>query len=384
MKRNDKDEELTKLRQVKWQTSLSKRIEEFSELISNDDVFEKYFGEAYLEKLTAKSRAITRTIIKLAFVYAALMLSLYASQGANQSEFEVFGYGFKNLGQYKELLLFLAATITPISAILSAYHKYLVALAKECLKKISPDARIRQFYSHLFLDEYFEGLTGKNTGASTVWHGFTVFMMAACGLMLIFLFLTLLAGSFFIQINVIYDVAIRPASSHYVNLFVITYAIASILFSWLVSILQLPMPEVDLSNYAKLSKIKEEDPARYRELMREFAKESAKKDALSTIVISIVVYMLAFTAVTVLGSPGNLGELSSFLGRAMVGAFLVMFLSNETIGFISKQSRARFFRKYPDESDQRLRKFGRMEKLLSLNKLLTPLVLSLGYAFYAL
>lgn len=384
MKRNDKDDELVKLRQVRWKTSLSKRLEEFSELISNDEIFEKYFGEAYLEKLTAKSRTITRTLIKLAFIYTALMLSLYASQSANQVEFEILGYGFKNLGQYKELLLFLAATITPISATLSAYNKYLVALAKECLKKISPDAGIRQFYSHIFFDEYFEGLIGRNTGESSREHGFTVFMMAAFGLVLIFLFLTLLAGSFFIQIIVIYDVAIRPSSSHYVNLFVITYAITSILFSWLVSILQLPMPEVDLSNYAKLSKIKEEDPERYQELMRGFAKKSVNKDAKSTIVISIVVYMVAFTAVTVLWYPDNLDELASFLGNAMLGAFFVMFISNEITGIISEQSRVRFFRKYPDESDQRLRIFLKMERLLKLNKILTPLVLSLGYAFYYL
>lgn len=167
MKRTDDQDDLIKLRQIKWKTNLSRQINEFSEIIKDDEVFEKYFGEKYVEKLTNKSKAITRTIIKLGVVYSALMLSLFASQKLNQSEFEFFGYGFKNLAYYKEFLLFLAAAISPVSAILSAYQKYLTALIKECLNKIVPNAKIRQFYSHLYLDEYFDGLMGKNSGAST-------------------------------------------------------------------------------------------------------------------------------------------------------------------------------------------------------------------------
>lgn len=36
---------LTKLRQIKWRTNLSRRIDDFSKVISDDSVFEKYFGE---------------------------------------------------------------------------------------------------------------------------------------------------------------------------------------------------------------------------------------------------------------------------------------------------------------------------------------------------
>lgn len=384
MNRTDEEAEITKLRQIKWKTSLSRRLEDFSEIISDDDIFEKYFGEKYVEQLANKSKAITRTIIKLGVIYTVLMLSLYASQNINESEFEIFGYGFKNLAYYKEFLLLLAVIISPISAVLVAYQKYLVALIKECLKKLSPNTNIRQFYSHMFLDEYFEGLLSHNSGISTSWHGFTKFLMVTFVLMILFLILTLVAGSFFIQINVIYDVATKPASSQYMNIFVIVFSITSILFSWLVSILQLPMPEVDTSNYSKLLALEKENSERYQEIMKRLAKENANKDALSSIVLSVIIYIATFTGIAMYWFSGILNDPSYFLEKAMPGAFVVMFFSKELVGYIRKQVMAWFFRNYPDESDQRLFIFGKIGKMLFSMKIIIPFCLSIGYSLYVL
>lgn len=379
----DKDE-IEKLRQVRWKTHLSKRLEEFSEVISDDEVFEKYFGESYVEKLTSKSKDITKSVIKLGVIYTVLMLSLFASHNVTQSEFEVFGYGFKNLGDYKELLLFLAVSISPITAVMMGYQKYIDALVNECLKKLSPDKRVRKFYSYNFVDGYFDGLSSRNTDPSTYRHGVAVFIMGLLGFLLLFLLITLVAGSFFIQISVIYDVATKPALSQYINLFVLVYAIASILFSWLVSIIQLPMPEIDLTNYSRLSEIKKEDPGRHRELMQKFAARDSKKEAFAIIVVSAIIYMSLFTVISVYWFSSAIDDLSFFIGKGMPGAFIVLFFSNEIIGFVRKRVLAWFFRNYPDSEPNRLQVFGRVQKFLLLNKMVVPAILSVAYTVYAL
>jgi hypothetical protein len=384
MKETTEDDRINKLREVKWKTHLSKQLEEFSAVISDDKIFEKYFGVSYVEKLTCKSREITKTVIKLGVIYSALMLSLFASHNISQSEFEILGYGFKNLGAYKEILLLLAVSISPVTAVMLAYQKYINALANECIKKLSPDAKIRKFYSYTFIDNYFDWLstTNRQFGPSTYRHGFAVFIAALLGVTLLFLLITLLAGSFFIQISVIYDVATKPATSQYVNLFVLVYAITSILFSWLVSIIQFPMPEVDLSNYSRLDAIKKGDPDKYRELMKRIAAEDSKKEAISLIVLSAIIYMSSFTAIAVYWFSSALNDLVFFLSKGMPGAFFVLFFSNEIIGFIRKSILAWFFRNYPDNEPDRLRIFGKVQKILLLNKVVVPASLSVGYTLY--
>jgi hypothetical protein len=68
----------------------------------------------------------------------------------------------------------------------------------------------------------------------------------------------------------------------------------------------------------------------------------------------------------------------------MPGAFLVLFFGNEIMGFVRKCILAWFFNNHPDGSPNRLQAFGKVQKLLMLNKILVPSLLSVGYAFYAL
>ena len=377
------NDEITKLSQVKWKTLLSKQIEEFSEVISNDEVFEKYFGKPFVEKLSSKSKDITKALIKLGVIYTALMLSLFAFHNSKQTEFVFFGYGFKNLDNYKELLLFLAVSISPATAVLTAYQKYLNALVNECLKKLSPNEQVRKFYAHTFLDEYFDGFW-KASGGSTNWHGVTYFLLILLGVILLLLFATLLVGSFFIQISVIYDVVTKPSASHYVNLFVISYSITSILFSWLISLIQCPMPAIDSSNYSKLTEIKEEDPDRYEKIMQNIANENSKREAISLIVSSSIIYISLFTIIAIFWFSSVFDNVSLFIGKSMSGAFIVLFLSNEIIGFVRKRVFAWFFRKYRYGAPNRLRVFGNVKKTLRISQLVISSVLSICYAFYVL
>lgn len=380
----ESDSEIIRLRQIRWKSPLSRKIEEFSKLISDNEVFDKYFGESYTNELATKSKAITQLVLKLGLIYSILMLSLYASQNINGSEFEIFGYGFKNLGNYKELLLLLAAVISPISAVCSAYQKYLNALVSECLKKLSPDAKTRKYYSLKFLDEYFEWLPSRPTETSISWHSFTLLLMISLLIILTLLFFTLLAGSFFIQINVIYDIAINPSSSKYVNIFVLSVSISAILLSWLIAIVQLPMPEVDISNSLRLEEIKETDPIKYQAIMGRMVGESIKREAASILIISSLIYMSVFTFLSIFFFSEILNNLTVFLSKAMPGVFFVLFFLSEIIKFVRKQILNWFFKKYPDESLYRLKVFGNVTKILILIRVIFPLVLSLSYAFYSL
>lgn len=378
-----KDKNIMKLRQIIWQTTLSKKVEEFAIILNDNDVFKKYFDEKYVEKLTEKSKIITRTVIKLGIIYTILMLSLFASQNIGDSEFELFGYGFKNLSNYKEFLLLLASIISPISAILFAYKKYIDSLIIECLKKFAPDENIRKFYSHIIIDDYFEGFFDQGFHGTRRPHGFRVFVMLIFVVITILLFLSLIVGSFFIQINVIFDVIENPSTSYYINFFIVSISITSILFSWLVFIMQLPMPEVDISNYAKLSEIEANDPEKYQDIMRKMAKDSAKKNEISTLILSVIVYMVTFTAISIFFFPDSMDNLSAFLGKAMTGFFITIFLSTGVIKFGSQTLWAWFFKKYKNK-DQQLRLFRKLTNFLLLIKILLPLSIAVinSYCIY--
>jgi uncharacterized integral membrane protein len=153
--------EITALKRTRWRTAISSRIERFSQLLDNKTIASRYFGEKYVEALTTKINHTGRTLLVLAVAYLILMLSLFAAQDSKKNEFEFFGYGFKNLGYHKEILLLLAASLSPISATLSGYQRYLIALRTECLKRIAPLADVRDFYSNALVDNYFDGLVKR-------------------------------------------------------------------------------------------------------------------------------------------------------------------------------------------------------------------------------
>src|SRR5690606_26345286 len=123
-----------------------------------EDLRQKFFGEKFVEQLSVRIDRLHRSVLVFGVTYTILMISLYVSQDARNAEFEIFGYGFKNLGYYKEFLLLLAAGISPISVTLSAYHRYLTAIRKECLAKLAPDPAAREFYSYVHADSYFDPL----------------------------------------------------------------------------------------------------------------------------------------------------------------------------------------------------------------------------------
>lgn len=381
MDTNLDDIDLDRLKRLKWKTNLSRKVEQFRDVISDDEVFEKYFGEEYVNRLSEKSSSINGLIIKLGIVYTILMLSLYSSQYAPSNEFEVFGYGFKNLSSYKEFLLLLAALISPVSSIYSAYRSYIDALINECLSKMAPDTKVREFYKQIWFNDYFETLIVKRYSGG---HGVTTFLVGLFALILFFLLMTLVLASFFIQVNVIYDVAKNPSTSEYINLFVVAVSISSIIFTWLVSIMQLPMPETNYGMYDTLDNLEKSDPEKHKQVMKKLSDEDSKRDVRNTIVLSSLSYLICYTVVSILWFSNSMDDMSVFLAHALPGAFFTMFFSNEALGFIRKRGINWFFRTYPLDSPERLTVFGRMRFVFSTLKVIVPTIITAGYAFYSL
>ncbi len=377
-------DDLKQFEKTTWKSNLTRRVDSFREVINEGNNFEEFFGKEYLQKLTEKSARLNSLTIKLLIFYSIIMFSLYSAQNLQDVELRILGYSFKNLGAYKEFILFIAAVVTPISALVGAYKKYIDALIKECIAKIAPDENVRDFYKHIWVDYAADSLFKKSTKDEKIRdHGFYVLLAAFIGLVLALIIITLLLASFFIQIVVIYDVFVNPASPGYINKFVIIFALSSILFSWLVSIVQLPMPEVDYSNYGKISNLENEDPEKYKQVMDEISKKEAKKDANSIILTSALTYLITFSGLSFIWYGLTLQEISVFLPKAITGAMFVMFFSNELLSLVRKRSYRKFFKSYPEASDSRTKAFGKLEKFLSFMKILSPVLLTIIYSQYA-
>lgn len=379
----DEDGDINKFSQIKWRTALSKKVEKFAEIIRDDEIFNKYFGEEYVVRLTDKSKKLTQLTITLGVVYLILMLSLFASQNIGDSEFELFGYGFKNLSHYKEFLLLLASIISPLSAVLEAHKKYINALVGECLKKLSPNDIVRKFYSNKFIDDYLDSLSPESSGGPTVRHGLATFVYGGVVLVFIALLVAIVVGSFLVQISVIVDVIRRPSLPFYVNIFIVSISIASILLSWILAIIQMPMPEVDFSNSLKLSEIKESAPKKYQNIMGRLAKENAKKDKLSTLILSAIIFTSSFAGIGIYLFPDHLQNLPLLLGNAITGLLVVSILSTKLSATASKWGWRWYFNNYKEGDTRRVVVFGRLKMLMLFMKIAFPLLFTFSYCIYS-
>jgi hypothetical protein len=311
------------------------------------------------------------------------MLSLFASQNIGDSEFELFGYGFKNLSHYKEFLLLLASIISPISSVLEAHKKYINALVGECLKKISPNEIVRKFYSNKFIDDYLDGFSPESSGGATAPHGFTTFVRGGFALVLIALLVAIVVGSFLIQISVIVDVIRRPSLPFYVNIFIVGISIASILLSWILAIIQMPMPEVDFSNSVRLSEIKASNPEKYQSIMGRLAKDNAKKDKFSILILSAFTFTSSFAGIGIYFFPDSLQNLPLLLGNALIGLLVVTILSTKFISAASKWGWRWYFSNYKEGDTRKIVVFGRLKKIMLLMKIAFPLFITVIYSIYS-
>jgi hypothetical protein len=370
------------LRRTTWRTAISGRVETFAATIADQTVFDKFFGVRYVEKLTDNINRIGKTELVVGLVFVVLMASLFVAQDSKNTEFQFLGYSFKNIAQHKEILLLVAAVLSPIAAVLSAYRRYLVEIRSECLKKIVPDPTVRSFYQQLYVRDYFDAII-RDRGR-TAPRGLTVFLSVALAVFLVVLGIALLVASFSLQVTVFYDVATRPASSKIVNLFIISVSLAAILLSWVISLMQLPLPEINAAYYRKLDELKTTDPAKYDQAMRVALADSERKGRMLYFVGSLMAFMLVYAGTAVFYYPNKLDALGSFIVRALFGSLIVVLGANAATSKVRKLCYRWLFRRYPGESDERLRKFMQIGRATTILRAVAVMLMSVVYSLAAL
>ena len=374
--------EIKTLKRIVWRTAIAGRVERFEKLL-NDPETQKHFGESFVTALTSKIERLFRLQIVLAAIYLSLMLSLYAAQDPNKSEFQILGYSFKNLGYYKEFLLFVAALLTPTSSLVSAYHRYLGELRKVALCKVFPNADIREFASHIYSDAYIDALVKDRRLDSRSPHGFTTALVAFFGIAIVALTIGLLVASLLLQISVISDVASKPSSSPAINAFIVAFSLGSIALSWLVGMLQLPLPEVDIGAFIKLSELRDKDPEKYQEAMNRISVESAKRDKVFAIVTGVTTFVVVYALVAMFMLTPELRDSARVTWRALPGIALSVFVATTVMKHLQRRIYRSYFRKYPDGTDGKLMNFTRTTKLVGMCRAALLVLCSLIYSLLA-
>lgn len=379
--KNDSSE-IKALRRIVWRTAIAGRLERFAAVL-NDPNKQRYFAESFIDRLSAKLDRLFRLQVVLAALYLVLMFSLYAAQDPRKTEFQILGYSFKNLGYYKELLLFAAALLTPSSSVVAAYHRYLGELRKLALQKLIPEKDVRDFSAHIYFDNFLDPLLSEQTVPHRKPHGATMILVAVFGMTLVTLVLAILAASFVLQITVIYDVATNPSSTPFINRFIVAFSLGAIALSWMIGALQLPLPEVDAEVSIRLGELQKQDPSKYQETMKRIAAESARRERTWFLATGVIVFVSIYTIVAALIPPAGTDLWKLFL-TSIPGLAIIVILSTTVSGGIKRSLYSSYFRRYPEGTDSELKKFTRTTRLIGACRIGLLTAASLGYSVFML
>lgn len=375
--------DVSALNRIVWRTAISGRLERFAALL-NDPEAQRHFDDVFVAKLSTKIERLFRLILVLGAIYTILMLSLFAAQDPSKAEFQILGYSFKNLGYYKEFLLFAAALLSPVSSGITAYHRYLSELRKVALKKIFPNPQVLEFAAHIYKDEYADPLIKDRQAPHLRPHGFTVFLVAAFGIVFLIVLVALLTSSFILQIAVIYDVANHPSSSPFINRFIVAFSLGAIALSWLIGLLQLPLPEVDLGAYDKLRELRESDQQKYQETMKRLAADSAKRERVWAIGSAVAIFVFTYSAIAVLLPSQKDLALWSLLFKSFPGIVFAVFVAATVASRIKNAIYSSYFRNYPDGSDPVFKSFSRATKIIGFTRLGLTFIASIAYSLWVM
>jgi hypothetical protein len=375
--------EIKTLKRVVWRTAIAGRLERFSALL-NDPAKQQHFGESFINRLSSKLDRLFRLQLVLAAVYLILMLSLFVAQDPKKTEFQILGYSFKNLGYYKELLLFVAALLTPTSSIVAAYHRYLGELRKAALSKLFPEQDVREFSAHIYSDNFLDSLLGDRAVSYRRPHGVTTLLVAVFGMTLVALALALIAASFVLQISVIYDVTTNPSFTRLLNRFIVAFSLGAIALSWMVGALQLPLPEVDVEASVRLGELQKQDPLRYQETMKRIAADSARRERTWFVATGVLIFASVYSLFAAFFPHSSSVDLWRLLLMSVPGLAMTIFISTTVAGGIKRAIYRAYFRKYPEGSDSELKAFTRTTRIVSACRVGVLVVGSVVFSFLML
>jgi hypothetical protein len=348
--------EIKTLKRIVWRTAIAGRVARFKAVL-DDPEKQKLFGEPFVVAISSRIDRLLRLQLALVAIYIALMISLFVAQDASKGEFQILGYSFKNIGNYKEFLLLAAAITAPLSSIVSAYYRFLTELRKAALQRLLPDSDVFEFTSYLFADEYVDAIIKDNKRTDTMPHGVAQALVLVFGASLLALLVALVVASFGLQLIVILDVVRNPSQPPLVSNFIVAFSLSAIALSWMVGALQLPLPEVDVSAYARLTSLKDADPSRYEQTMKRLAAESARKERLWHVTAGCAVFALVYGSLAVVSAATTPDQAWAHLFGAIPGFALAVVLSPMLAKFLKRKMYASYFRRYPDGTDKSLSQF---------------------------
>ncbi len=372
--------ELAEFEEIKWKSILSSKVDEFILLIADEDVFNKYFGLDYVEKISQKAKDLMSTNIKLGIIYSLMMLSLFAVQYGNNLDFQILGYSFKNLEEIKEYILLVSALLSLVASVFTTYHSYLQKIIEECLKKLSPDASVRDFYKHVFIHEPLDVFLGQPSGEKAYWHEVVGYFVGFFIVTLLLFIFSVIAGFYFIQFNVIYDVFENSSiARESFSIFIVSLSCLSILISVLIYVVQIPMPIVDYAIYEKLRDLEMTEPERYKAIMTQRIRLENTRETKLVIVIACSVFLFTLSIHAIFINPQIFENSISALFLTVFGSIFVMFFSLELNKPLQKHLYKHYFEIKPQDKHEVLKIFKSLQRRIWFYRIIFPFVFSAMY-----
>lgn len=367
-------EKITGFVKIRWVSSPDKHVENFISSVDNDEDKSYLLNSNFVEKLDHKRSIHTKTMLQLGFIYYSIVIILFISIFNPGYNFSFMGFNFKNVYQSKEVLLLIASIAGIISAFVEAHRVYLGKIISASIDLLFKDgSRNAQILLHN-LDWSYLNLKEKDG----VYHtGIIKILYLLCFILIIYILLLFMAGAFFVQISIIYEVYSNPISQKYVNWFVVSIAVAAQILSVCLLLMRYPLPVRDYENLSKLDDMKEKDPDLYKKHMRDIGIINEQKRRKFCFLYSGVIFSAVYTFLLIaFGDREQIWNLEYIL-FAVIGLVVISSISATIILSIVSLTRRIFFKFTSDETAIKYYKFLRL--IWAISMISVPSLLSLLY-----
>ncbi|NVK57694.1 MAG: hypothetical protein HWE26_18990 [Alteromonadaceae bacterium] len=143
---------------------------------------------------------------------------------------------------------------------------------EEYLKSKCPDSSARNYYSEIFETNLFPSLTKPKVDKYVTESSVALFIKSVFILILLVLLFMFFVAQVYIQAFVVLDVIENPKLDEVLSNYLIFISIASLIASYILILLKLPLPEKNYSFYFDLLKLKEKDINEWEKKLTEITK----------------------------------------------------------------------------------------------------------------
>lgn len=301
-------------------------LDEFNELMSSGEIDNDLFCNDYLDRVSDRIKSITDILRKLLLMNFVLFFLLYIIQLNPKMEFDFLGYSVKNLASIKDYLLLVFAISSIIASINSNYKSYLEGLIETVLNHKIKDERVRRFYKHSWINDYFGHLPyhDKKDHLPTFLTVFSIASLVFLAFVIIVMYVCIVLV---VELIIIYDVYKNPSSDYYTNKFIVFFSVISFITVFLITATEIPQPFRDANYYSELSKLKETNPNKHDEIISKIMRRNKNIEKTQ---ITITMFVSYFSIFYFHFKPDVLVTDSTFIAKLCIGiinSFLIFVLT---------------------------------------------------------